>query len=553
MKKSFLGRSIFAFLLLFEGLTANAIYEKLDSVLLIIPKIRESKENKIEEIKNISDRSGEDYTNLELLDHIFEEYKHYDYDSAMYYADRIYQLAEFLNDEEYTTHSLIETALLNTRTGNLEVADIILEDLYPEEMSRENLKDFNQAKYLLNLNLRNASEDPKIRQDYHKAMVEGLRKMIENTDKNSNEYYYAIAEKLRLVDHKTDSALKYYQIVVDRAPRNSELYASAAYSIAQHYKKSGEIKLYKDWLIKTAVSEASIPMNDRNALEELAVLIYQEDPEDAKRATKYLLMATNNALNYNNGHRIKEITEKLPAILPVYLENSKNESFNFSIALLLLILFVGVLAFLTVHLKNQNIKIQKKRNRIKSRDKELSTLNEQLNQYKEEVTALNKALLITKKRFYDIHLKRENLAKVWIDVCEAHSNKIKSFRKMVSEKVKTGQSQDLLNTNSFRQMDEEDVQSFLSRFDKAFLELYPNFPDEINKLLKENSRIILKVPNTLTTELRICALIKLGVEDSSEMADLLFASSQTIYNNRTRLRNRALDKDTLEEKITQIN
>ena len=151
----------------------------------------------------------------------------------------------------------------------------------------------------------------------------------------------------------------------------------------------------------------------------------------------------------------------------------------------------------------------------------------------------------------DTNFKREGLAKIYIDLCAKYIDKLKKYQTLVKRKIKANQVNELLSTISSSRISEDDADVFLSKFDKAFLDLYPTFVQELNALLLPDQQIITK-NDALTTELRIYALIRLGIKESSEIADLLFYSPQTIYNYRSAVKNRAVNKDSFEADIAKI-
>ena len=123
---------------------------------------------------------------------------------------------------------------------------------------------------------------------------------------------------------------------------------------------------------------------------------------------------------------------------------------------------------------------------------------------------------------------------------------------MVQRKIKANQINDLLNYISSSKVTQDDAGTFMKRFDEAFLNLYPSFVKEFNTLLKEDEQIVIKQPNTLTTELRIFALIRLGVKESSEIAALLYYTPRTIYNYRSAFKNKAIDRESFEERVCML-
>ena len=151
----------------------------------------------------------------------------------------------------------------------------------------------------------------------------------------------------------------------------------------------------------------------------------------------------------------------------------------------------------------------------------------------------------------DTNCKREGLAKIYIDLCAKYIDKLKKYQTLVKRKIKANQVNELLSTISSSRISEEDAAVFLNKFDKAFLDLYPTFVQELNALLLPGQQITTK-NDALTTELRIYALIRLGIKESSEIADLLFYSPQTIYNYRSAVKSRAINRDSFEADIAKI-
>ena len=111
---------------------------------------------------------------------------------------------------------------------------------------------------------------------------------------------------------------------------------------------------------------------------------------------------------------------------------------------------------------------------------------------------------------------------------------------------------DLLKMSNNSKMTDSDARQFFVNFDTAFLTLYPNFVNEFNLLLREDESIIPGKGEIMNTELRIFALIRLGIKDSSRIATLLFYSPQTIYNYRTAVKNKAKNREEFEEQVRNL-
>lgn len=140
------------------------------------------------------------------------------------------------------------------------------------------------------------------------------------------------------------------------------------------------------------------------------------------------------------------------------------------------------------------------------------------------------------------------MAKLYIDLCSKYIDRLNSYQKFVVRKIKVNQINDLLSTASSSRLTEADAETFLNGFDKAFLDLYPTFIEELNELLLPGNSVRLK-DGKMSTELRIFALIRLGVKDSSEIANLLFCTPRTIYNYRSALKAKARNRENFEDDV----
>ena len=146
----------------------------------------------------------------------------------------------------------------------------------------------------------------------------------------------------------------------------------------------------------------------------------------------------------------------------------------------------------------------------------------------------------------------EEYVSLFIELCAAYIDKLNKYQDLVKRKVKARQIDDLLKMSNNSKMTDSDARQFFVNFDTAFLTLYPNFVNEFNLLLREDESIIPGKGEIMNTELRIFALIRLGIKDSSRIATLLFYSPQTIYNYRTAVKNKAKNREEFEEQVRNL-
>ncbi len=210
-------------------------------------------------------------------------------------------------------------------------------------------------------------------------------------------------------------------------------------------------------------------------------------------------------------------------------------------------------------LKYNNNELKYNNNELKNFNNELKDSNKALKDSNDALQDSNKALKDSKKALQDsndefeyTNTKRELMANAFIMLCYQYIERLDSQRKLVIRKIKANQQNELLSILSSSKRGTEESQNFFSQFDKIFISLYPSFVKELNTLLIPEAQIELKEDNELTPTLRVAALVRLGVTESSKIAGILSYSLQTIYNYRSTLKNSAIDKEHFEENLQKL-
>ena len=215
----------------------------------------------------------------------------------------------------------------------------------------------------------------------------------------------------------------------------------------------------------------------------------------------------------------------------------------------LALLLLGLLLFL--HRRNRQL--QTARNALKESNDELATANSQLATQTQELSTLNSQLSILNSQLSEInHVKEECIGR-FMSLCSQYIDKLDNYRKMVNKKMKNKELEELFRISKSTELKEKELEELLLNFDSVFLNLFPNFVNDFNALLQADTQVHPKEENRLTTEIRIFALIRLGIEDSSKIAEFLHYSVNTIYNYRARIKNGAIDnRGQFERRIKEI-
>ena len=530
----------------------NQLLLRLDSVIAERPKISAMKEQKLDNMRKELFLLSTDEAKLKLYNQLYEEYLTYRYDSAMVYTQKGYKLAKRIGNQYYIDKFLINTTLLNARGGFYSEAEGIINLVEPERLDSTLTYEYHISKFWLYLYMREYTDDPRAKDEYKLRMDSCLVNAIQYEKENSVNWYYLMGEKTNYVDNEKKEAAIYYQKVVDMAPVNSKLYASAAFSLARCYMDKGDMNMYISWLTSSAISDMSTPLKENLSLQELAMYLFENDPNQVERATRYIYCSMEDAQFFNNRLRIIDISRKFPTILTAYTNHITEQKSWILYGLIALGTLTILILFALVFIKKQNKQLHKRRTELQAMNNELHQQHKEVREKNNLLEEQQHQLSLLNEQLIDTNFKREGLAKIYIDLCAKYIDKLKKYQTLVQRKIKANQVNELLSTMSSSRISEEDAAIFLGKFDKAFLNLYPTFVQELNTLLTTEQQIAVKQGDALTTELRIYALIRLGVKESAEIADLLFYSPQTIYNYRSSLKNRAINKETFDEDVQKL-
>lgn len=255
-------------------------------------------------------------------------------------------------------------------------------------------------------------------------------------------------------------------------------------------------------------------------------------------------LSIDDAKFYSNRLRIISSTDKLPMIVSRFKTKINGQNNRLRWALLGGVFLLLALIVASAFIVRQNALLTKRRKEIAAQNNKLKGLNDELSQLNDKLTMRNENLV-------DVNQRRENLAKLYIDLCSKYIDRLNNYQTFVYRKIKVNQINDLKNAVASSRLSDEDAASFLHGFDKAFLDLYPSFVGEFNKLLAPGNVVSLK-SGSMPTELRLFALIRLGVKESSEIANLLFCTPRTIYNYRSAIKAKAINKETFEDDVRSL-
>lgn len=311
------------------------------------------------------------------------------------------------------------------------------------------------------------------------------------------------------------NAHKVATTLINKLPENSNLYGMTAYLMAQISRSLGNEFEYGKYLILAATSDIKAGVKETMALNALAKWLYNRGAVD--RAYTYVNASLQDAVTANARMRTVEIASLLPLIDEAYrkqMASSRNELMVYLILVVILFIVTGVL--LVCVFRNM------------------------------------KRASLSNKRLAQQSKRQESYIGHFLGLCSSYSDKLESMRRLVDRKITAGQTDELLKMLKSGKYTDSEKDDFFSIFDETFLDLYPDFLEELNALLKPDCRLCHKRGEPLSTEIRIYAFVRLGVEESVKIARILHCSVSTIYTYRNRMRGRALDRNTFETEVMNI-
>lgn len=353
---------------------------------------------------------------------------------------------------------------------------------------------------------------------------------------DSQGYQLTLGDKL-LYEGKYDEAIGVLEGCYDIHSQKDFSLAIPSVALASVYGAKGDHKQEKKYLTISAIADVQSGTKEYISLWKLANLLYGEG--DIERAYTYMECSMQDATFCNARYRTMEISGMLPVINSTYEAKLHEEKEQLVTLFIWISILAAVLLVALVYIYHQMKRLSLARKTMDDMNKELKHINGDLQELNARLQESNR-------------VKEEYIGYVF-NMCSVYIDKQEEFRKMLARKVKAGQLDDLVKTIHSTTFVTGELKEFFHTFDSVFLKLYPKFVNDFNNLLQENERIYPKEGELLTPELRVFALIRLGISDSGKIATFLHYSSQTVYNYRLKVRSKSfLSKEDFLNMVQKI-
>lgn len=504
--------------------------------------------------RGIHDEIGQYWLNRAFYD----EYFVFDSDSALMYVNRNMELAKRLKNKDWEIECRIKRSFLQAATGLLTQAEAEMEGINGASLPRDlKIAYYSQMIYLYSHFNQYAKGDESLEQAYRereRLYQDSICAIVTPEDPEylwNMGWRYIETDKIGEISEKLQEKMKTSKF----EDRND---ATNAYLLACIFRNAANEDLWLQWLAKSAIADIRFANHDIASLEELAQLLFGMG--DIDRAYVYINYCLQRAQQFHNRVRVVSISQTQKSIQDAFMERDAKRRSNLQLLLILLTVISVVLLFVAIQFFVMLRKLSRSRKELNETNKkleqnqvELASANTHLELANTQLQNLNSQLESANTQLLDSNYIKEEYIGYVFAICSNYISKLDEYRKNINRKLKANLFEEARSMTDSPTMAQAELKEFYHNFDVIFLHVYPDFVNDFNQLLIPEERIVLKEGELLNTDLRIYALVRLGINDSVKIAEFLHCSAQTVYNNRLKVRNKAIiPKDKFAETVRNL-
>ena len=522
---------------------ADFLLLKLDQAIKERPIYMEQKELKLVELKRQLHRQIPDEERFAILGTLLDEYRSFNTDSALHMAEEREQIAIRLGNREYIDNARMNKADVLGMTGMYKEVMDLMRNIHIDRLP----VDIHPYYYHIYRTVYGLMADYAVtayEKKLYTELTDKYRDSLLLVNKDNLLIHTLIQSDQYNVRNEYDKAIRLLTDYLALQKDYEHDVAICAYTLSESYRLKGDKEKEKEYLIVSAMADMKTAVREYISLRKLAVLLYQEG--DIERAYSYVKICMEDAAACNARLRKLEILEIFPIINDAYQQKAEKqqEQMKWTLASISILSFFLLLAIFYVYKQMKRLAIARKE--VIDTNKRLKELNEELHLSMHKLKEANHSIA------ENSYLKEEYIGR-YMDQCSVYLEKMDNYRRSLGKIAATGNVEELYKNIKSSKFIEVELKEFYTNFDNTFLQMFPTFVEDFNALLTNDERISLKTGERMNTELRIFALIRLGISDSVKIAQFLRYSVTTIYNYRTKVRNKAAsDRNLLEQEVMKI-
>ncbi|MBD1425027.1 DUF6377 domain-containing protein [Sphingobacterium arenae] len=514
--------------------------------------------NQIDSVRKELQSSTEAVEQFDACRTLYHMYYDLQIDTALEYAEHMRSLSERIlkSHPAYLKESLLLTARVYAYTGMYkECAELLEEHFFKKELS----EDLKRLYFVAQMELYKGLADQAISERELKAyenIIEASRdSLMAIIPKNSVWYLIHLSNKIK-VEGDYNQAMEILYKAYHQLTTEDRDMAHVAFYMSDLYRLKGNVEKERQYLVISSITDVKHAVKEYVSLWKLAEILYNEG--NIEVAYKFIEISLQDAI-YSGAYRWTQyIIKIMPSIYASYNAKILQQKNTISSAFFVIVCLLGCSVFLSIYIVRQYRKLDRAKGQLSRMNDDLMEMNEELNALSDKLHLTNTELETTNNqlRFVNSELVSTNILKEtylskFIDLCSDYIDKLDEYRGSLKRLLKGGKLDKIEKELQSTKYIENEHKVFLANFDETFLNLYPNFVSEFNGLFAEEDQQKIKQNELLTTELRVFALIRLGITDSYKIAKFLRCSITTIYTYRSKMKNKSNYPHSFEERIKE--
>ncbi|ABQ06404.1 hypothetical protein Fjoh_3390 [Flavobacterium johnsoniae UW101] len=470
---------------------------------------------------------------------LYTEYQKFNSDSAILYVKKNLKIAVQLQNKELEDLANLQLVTLYSSSGKYRESEAILKSINKKTLSAHLLPTY----YISYREFFEHYAANSYNEEYRLQIIKYRDSLLKVLDPKTLDYKInRIQQNIFL--RKFGNTQKQLLALLKNTPEENPQYAMITYLLGKINEAKNNLELRKKYYALSAASDLKNANKDNASLQELALVFYEIG--DVDMAYKLTQSAIEDALYCNVQFRTLLMSEVYSIINTVYLEKEAKRKTELQLYLICISLLSVFLVAAVIYVYKQMKKVSKIRAELYETTQKLAKLNKEITETNEQLQETNSQLSESN------HVKEEYIAH-FFSLCSTYINKLENYRIILNKKATAKQFDEIYKMLKSTTLVDNELEELYKNFDIIFLNLYPTFVKDFNTLLIPEEQIVLKQGELLNTELRIFALIRLGITDSVKIAAFLRYSLSTIYNYRTRGRNKAaVSRNDFEEMVMKI-
>lgn len=541
-----------------SGLSTQQLLDSLDSSLGKSAAYTAEKERRISSLKRRLSQTANPEQRFWICRNLVDEYSSYNSDSALHYIDASTAVGRQAGRREWVDEMNLNRAYIYAATGLLAEAESALNEVDPRQMTPALATEYyNRLLFVLTHKDQYLGKNSLTRpySERAKAMLDSVSRLMQPSDP---QYIWFLAWRSMTDPAKTREAIPVVEKALESSTYSTREEAMNAWILSRLYELTGNSDMMMRYLILSAIADVRTSNKEIASLEEISNRLYQSN--DLERANDYISHCLQLANDYKSRVRVGRLADLQYHITKAYSQRNDRQRRKLNVYFIIALVFAACLAVAMLFLYKQNRRIHRSKTELDRSNAQLNSKVEELSQTRRQLKEANDRLEILYRNVRDEagelaagnDAKERYIADIFA-ICSDYISKLDEFRRNIYRKIVAHNFDEVKELTKSHELSHGEIKELYQNFDSIFLKVYPNFVDDFNTLLRPDERVAMKKPGVLTTELRIYALVRLGINDSVKIARFLHCSTQSVYNARMKMRNKSdISKEQFAEAVRRL-